>query len=142
MILRVEVVRQRLDHLRTVLRRLQESTAVSRTEFLESYRDQWVAERGLQLASQAVFDVGAHILTARLNVNPTDYEDVIRRLGEHGVISEALRDRLKGLGGFRNILVHGYLDLDAGRIYDFAASEVDAMIQFADEVERFIASPE
>lgn len=142
MILRAGVVRQRLDHLRTVLRRLREAIAVSREEFLESYRDQWVAERGLQLASQAVFDVGAHILTARLNVHPADYEDVIRRLGEHGVISHALRERLKGLGGFRNILVHGYLDLDPGRIYDFAATEVATLIQFADEVERYIASVE
>jgi uncharacterized protein YutE (UPF0331/DUF86 family) len=29
---------------------------------------------------------------------------------------EAIRERLKGLGGFRNILVHGYLGIDPERV--------------------------
>ena len=27
-----------------------------------------------------------------------------------------MRERLRGLGGFRNVLVHGYLTLDAERV--------------------------
>jgi Uncharacterized conserved protein len=140
MILRVEVIRQRVDHLRSVLRRLKEAADITRAEFIDSYRDQWIAERGLQLASQAVFDIGAHILSAHLNVHPTDYEDVIRLLGDHHIISDDLRDRLKGLGGFRNILVHGYLEIEPARIYDFARGEVETLLRFADEVERFLAA--
>lgn len=35
----------------------------------------------------------------------------------HGVLSQELGGRLRGLGGFRNILVHGYLGIDAEKVY-------------------------
>ena len=37
-----------------------------------------------------------------------------------GVLPTDLRDRLRGLGGFRNILVHGYLSLAPARVRRFA----------------------
>jgi uncharacterized protein YutE (UPF0331/DUF86 family) len=45
-------------------------------------------------------------------VSAQDYEDILRQLGAGRVISSSLREELAGLGGFRNILVHGYLRLD------------------------------
>jgi hypothetical protein len=59
---------------------------------------------------------GNHILTAHFGVSPQDYEDIITQLGIHGVIDPELQGRLKGLGGFRNVLVHGYLGIDPTRI--------------------------
>src|SRR5437879_899614 len=43
---------------------------------------------------------------------PKDYEDITRLLSDRRVISSELAVRLKGLGGFRNILVHDDLDVD------------------------------
>ncbi|MBI4332925.1 MAG: DUF86 domain-containing protein [Chloroflexi bacterium] len=39
---------------------------------------------------------------------PKTYEDSLRLLREKQVISERLYRKLKGLGGFRNVLVHEY----------------------------------
>lgn len=47
-----------------------------------------------------------------------DYEDVIRQLGTQGVLGEEQAQHLRGLGGFRNLLVHGYLRLDAERVLE------------------------
>jgi predicted nucleotidyltransferase len=44
--------------------------------------------------------------------------DVITQLAAHSVIDEQLRARLKGLGGFPNVLVHGHLELDPDRVAD------------------------
>jgi uncharacterized protein YutE (UPF0331/DUF86 family) len=41
----------------------------------------------------------------------------VTRLGARGVLSPDLAARLRGLGGFRNILVHGYLTLDPARVH-------------------------
>lgn len=139
MILRTELLRQRLDHLRSITRRLGEIREVDRDEFLASYQRQWVAERGLQLAAQAVFDIGTHILSGHFNVHPSDYEDVIRLLAERQVISGDLEERLRGLGGFRNILVHGYLEIDAGRVHQFLLNESGVFRDFAAEIERWLA---
>jgi uncharacterized protein YutE (UPF0331/DUF86 family) len=138
MILRPEVVRERLKHLHRVLRNLEEIRSIPRQEFVASYRHYWLAERGLQLAAEAVFDIGNHILAGRFNVHATDYEDVTRRLGEHSVISEKLQARLRGLGGFRNLLVHAYLEIDEERIHEFLQDELRAFGDFAHEVEAFL----
>jgi len=139
MILRREVVRERLDHLRTVIRHLDELRASDRDRFLASYQLQWTAERGLQLAAQSVFDIGTHVLSGHLNVHPADYEDVIRLLAAHRVISPELEQRLRGLGGFRNILVHGYLEIDESRVYDFLQRESAVFGDFAAAIESWMA---
>ncbi|MEE8219894.1 MAG: DUF86 domain-containing protein [bacterium] len=138
MILRPEVVRERLKQLHRVLRNLEEIRSIPRKEFLSSYRHYWLAERGLQLAAEAVFDIGNHLLAGHFNVHPTDHEDVTRRLAEHGVISENLQRRMQGLGGFRNILVHAYLEIDEARIHDFLQNELRTFGDFAHELEDFL----
>jgi uncharacterized protein YutE (UPF0331/DUF86 family) len=47
------------------------------------------------------------------------------------VIEAPLREELKGLGGFRNILVHGYLELDAARVADTLAAAPGRFSRFA-----------
>lgn len=139
MILRRDVVAERLDHLRAVTRRLDESRAADRERFLASYQLQWIAERGLQLAAQAILDIGTHILSGHFNVHPADHEDVIRLLAVHGVVSTELERRLRGLGGFRNILVHGYLEIDSGRVYGFLQEESRVFRDFADAIEAWMS---
>lgn len=138
MTLRPEVIRERLQHLRQAVRNLRELEDIPREEFVASFRHYWLAERGLQLAAEALLDSGNHLLVAHFNVNPADYEDVITQLGEQGVLSPALRDRLRGLGGFRNVLVHGYLAIDRGRVYDALHHELQDLIVYADELEAFL----
>ncbi|MEK6371952.1 MAG: DUF86 domain-containing protein [Acidobacteriota bacterium] len=140
MILRREVIGDRIDHLRSVTRRLDEIRTANRDEFLASYQLQWIAERGLQLAAQAVFDIGTHILSGHFDVHPADYEDVIRLLGVHGVVAPEVERRLRGLGGFRNILVHGYLEIDEDRVYGFLQDESRVFRDYADAIEVWVTS--
>lgn len=118
MVLREEAVRERLLRLEEVISQLEELAALGPATIRTNVRDAWAVERGLQLGAEIVFDVGNHILSAHFGVAARDYEDIIAQLGAHRVIDAGLRNRLKGLGGFRNVLVHGYLRLDADRILD------------------------
>jgi uncharacterized protein YutE (UPF0331/DUF86 family) len=47
----------------------------------------------------------------------TEYEGIVKGLGARGVVSDALGRRLHGLGGFRNVLVHGYLGIAPEKVY-------------------------
>jgi uncharacterized protein YutE (UPF0331/DUF86 family) len=73
-------------------------------------------------------------------VSAKDYEDIIARLGEHGVIDAALRGRLKGLGDFRNILVHGYLRVDPERVVEYLERAPADFTDFALAVRRWLES--
>jgi uncharacterized protein YutE (UPF0331/DUF86 family) len=117
-VLRPEAIRERLLHLEEVVSRLEELQRADPGGPPAGFRDTWAIERGLQLAAETVFDIGNHILSAHFGVSAQDYEDILARLGEVGVIDFHLRERLKGLGGFRNILVHGYLGIDPDRVRD------------------------
>jgi uncharacterized protein YutE (UPF0331/DUF86 family) len=112
-VLRVEAVRERLLKLEEIISTLD---AIGRSTTAGDPRDAGARERGLQLAAEVVLDIGNHILSAHFGVAAQDYEDIIAQLGARGVIAEQLRVRLKGLGGLRNILVHGYLRLDPARV--------------------------
>jgi uncharacterized protein YutE (UPF0331/DUF86 family) len=45
---------------------------------------------------------------------------------------------MRGLGGFRNVLVHAYLEIDEERVYDSLHDEAGAFDQFAHEIESFL----
>jgi uncharacterized protein YutE (UPF0331/DUF86 family) len=104
--------------LEEITSRLEELRSFSRAELEASYRDAWTVERGLQLGAETILDIGNHILSAHYGVAAEDHEAVIALLARHGVIDPALQQRLAGLGGFRNILVHGYLRLDLEIVSD------------------------
>jgi uncharacterized protein YutE (UPF0331/DUF86 family) len=53
---------------------------------------------------------------------------------ECGVISPELYDQLKGYGGLRNILVHGYLRVDASQVYEHAQKAPDVLAMFSQEI--------
>lgn len=139
MVLRPEAIRERLLRLEEVVSRLEELGRLEPHALRTNFRDAWAAERGLQLAAEIVFDVDNHILSAHFGVSAQDYEDIITQLGASGVLDEATRDRLKGLGGFRNILVHGYLRVEPERVAEFLRTGPARFSEFSRAVRDWLA---
>ena len=76
------------------------------------------AERFLQVAVDVLNDLGAH-LVARSGGEPAgSYRDVPRRLLEAGVLDDAQADVWRRVIGFRNVVVHEYLEVDRALVYD------------------------
>jgi uncharacterized protein YutE (UPF0331/DUF86 family) len=118
MVLRVETIRAKLFHLEQVVAELANLAKRPRERFAESLEERWAVERGLQLGAELVFDIGQHILSARFGIIPKDYEAITPHLAERGVLPQELAARLRGLGGFRNLLVHEYALLDSARVLE------------------------
>ena len=140
MVLRPESVRQRLLKLEETVSGLEQVIASRRTVRETELLDAWAAERGLQVAAETILDVGNHVLTAHFGVTPQDYEDIITQLGTCRVIDPELQGRLKGLGGFRNVLVHGYLRIDPTRVEAALQRAPADFRDFARSLRRWLAS--
>lgn len=140
MVLRPDALRERLQKLEEIISRLQQMSRLDRTMLRANFRDAWTAERGLQLGAETIFDIGNHILSAHFAVTPKDYEDIITQLAAQGVIDESLRNRLKGLGGFRNVLVHDYLRIDPDRVAEYLAKAPAEFSDFARAVRAWLAN--
>ena len=140
MVLRPEAVRQRLLRLEEVVSRLDELKDLDVEALRGSVRDAWAAERGLQLAAEIVFDVGNHILSGHFGVGAKDYEDILALLGAQGVIEPPLLERLTGLGGLRDLLVHDYLRPDPARVAEALARAPGEFTAFATAVRHWLVS--
>jgi uncharacterized protein YutE (UPF0331/DUF86 family) len=132
-----DVVRRKLLEIEETLGHLRSWSPVT-VEALESDRRlRWAVERGLQVAAEALFDVGAHVLAAEFRETADEYRDIPRRLAARQVLSPATAQSLDGLAGFRNVLVHDYADVDLERVVAGLArlGDFDA---FVADVERWL----
>lgn len=81
-------------------------------EFLSNPEIYGSAERFLQLAIETTTDIGNHIISALGLGEVNWYSDIAALIEEKGYISVDLRERWIKMIGFRNILVHDYLEVD------------------------------
>jgi len=115
---RHEVIRKRLnkiDEYLAVLRRLQR---YGRDEFLSDPERYGSAERFLHLAIEALLDMGNHVIADEGMGVVEWYSDVPKIFLEKGMISSELSEKWIRMIGFRNTLVHGYMDVDRAIVYE------------------------
>jgi len=118
MTVRPDTIRERLTLVRTSLAVLRTSAQLPRERFLAERTEQWAAAYGLQTTVQALLDAGAHVLSGRFKEAPKEYGDIVPRLVAHGVLDDALGQRLVGIAGFRNVLVHEYAAVDFALLHE------------------------
>jgi uncharacterized protein YutE (UPF0331/DUF86 family) len=97
----------------------------------------WAIERGLQLCAQNALDIATHV-TASAGRDAPDYASAVDRLGELGVLPDTFARRFRGIAGFRNVLVHGYLGVDPERVHELLNSGLDDFLAFAQHVESYL----
>jgi uncharacterized protein YutE (UPF0331/DUF86 family) len=115
---RPEVIRKRLNKLDQYLAVLRNLQRYERDEFLSNPERYGSAERFLHLAIEALLDMGNHVI-ADESLGVVDwYSDVPKIFLEKGMISPELCEKWVRMIGFRNTLVHGYIDIDRDIVYD------------------------
>lgn len=138
MVLKIEVIKERLQHMKKALDELKSMKKIPERDFLNDISLQWSAERGLQIVCEAVFDIGNHILVGHFDLAPTDYQSIINLLGKNDVISADLYKNFSGLGGFRNILVHDYAEIDSKEILNKLQNRLVDFERFIREIVDWI----
>jgi len=81
-------------------------------------------EHTLQLAIQAMLDIASHIVSDKRLGEPRPNRDLFDLLARNGWIGADRRDALRRMAGFRNILVHGYAEVDPGIVQDVAENRL------------------
>lgn len=113
------------EHLRRLFELLNEAEAIRQVPAAARQTLHLLAvEHALQIAIQSILDMGQHVLAARAARVP-DYKQVVPALANIGVFPAELATRLAGMSGFRNILVHLYLDVDETRVWEIVDERLD-----------------
>ena len=122
---RVEVIRKRLNKLDEYLGILRDLQRYSFDEFIARPEVYGSVERFLQLAIEAVTDIGNHVI-ADLSLGVVNwYRDVPAILADKGHITPELREQWIRMIGFRNTLVHDYVEIDRQIVYDALQNGLD-----------------
>lgn len=96
------------------------------------------AERYLQLAIQAVLDISHHIVADRNLPLPADSKSLFDLLARRKVVSKKLSVKLAAMSGFRNVLVHEYLEIDRHRVYRALTTDLRDFESFIRAVTRLL----
>lgn len=130
---------KRLAFIETCLRELRTE---ARPEALrDSVRERRFVEHTLQLAIQAALDVGSHIVSDQRLGEPATYREIFDRLAEHGWIPSRLQAPLGAMTGFRNVLVHGYTEVDLEVVRDVLEHHLGDLEAFVAAVRARLGLP-
>lgn len=138
MVFRADAVQARLLRLEEVVSELRELARLDSATLRTGLRNMWAVERGLQLGAEILFDIGNHILTSQYGSNSEGYQDIIEQLARQGILDPELHQRLRGLAGFRNILVHDYLRLDPDRVEEALGRAPQDFDDFARSIRQWL----
>ncbi len=135
------VIRRHLLALDEAVQVLRSHQGRSLEELISDPEERWIAEHGLQLCAQNALDVATH-LAASTGRDVPDYAGAIDRLAEMGILPHDFATRFRGVAGFRNVLVHGYLDVDIARLHSLLNSHLDDFSVFARHIRLYLGLPD
>ena len=131
------VVRRHLLAIDAAVKRLRRHAGRPLATLAADADTQWIVERGLQLCAQNAVEIATH-LAASAGRDTPDYASAIDALGELGALPTEFARRFRGVAGFRNVLVHGYLRVELDRVHELLNSGLDGFVEFAGYIERFL----
>lgn len=126
-----EIFSRRLVALRGYLEKLRAFQGATEAEFIGSPAMHDLAERYLHLAVECVLDLGNHFVADAGLPTPDTNQDTFTRLEQAGAIPADLAGRLRSWAGFRNILVHQYLEIDHAIAWNAIQNELGDLEAFA-----------
>jgi uncharacterized protein YutE (UPF0331/DUF86 family) len=122
---KIAAVRDAVGRIRSVLPSDADAFAADRTT-------REIVVLNLFVALQECVSLATHWLADEGLAVPQSYGEVLRTLGERGVVPRDLANRLAAASGFRNLVAHRYGTLDWTRVYAIASNELDDLLTFCD----------
>jgi uncharacterized protein YutE (UPF0331/DUF86 family) len=134
-----ELVAKKLAFIETCVAELQR---LADPEIIDTdIREERFVEHTLQMAIQAAQDVASHIVSDERMGEPRTNRELFDLLARNGWLDESEAALLGNMVGFRNILVHGYGDVDLSIVRDVLENHLDELLQFAGVVRARLPEP-
>ena len=111
-----DLIAKKLAFIETCLRDLRQQARPDRLS--TDVRELRFVEHTLQIAIQAALDVASHIVSDNRLGEPRTNRELFDLLGRHGWLAPSLAGVLRDMGGFRDVLVHGYAEVDVSVVRD------------------------
>jgi len=133
-----EMVLDRISIIKGSYKRLKELAALPQEKFNQDEDCYAIAEHHLRRALEAILDIGRHICVKDNLGQPTDYTEIIEILGKKDILNKDFSEKIKGIAGYRNRLVHMYNQVSYKELYDILNSRIDDFKQFNSQIINYM----
>ena len=135
----VEVVRRKLATIVEDLRALEPVRMMSKENYIEEFYKRKATERLLQELIEAAIDINVHLILEAGHAAPDDYYESFVKIGELGIISSDLAERVAPSAGLRNRLVHEYDMLDHEIVLKSVATAEELFSIYVKEINEYLS---
>ncbi|MBU1166925.1 DUF86 domain-containing protein [Patescibacteria group bacterium] len=128
-----------LNHLRQFTKKQKEyQKKVSQKTFLTDEMAQDALLKSLERVLESVITISNMIIAEEDFKKPETKQNAFEILASEKVITKILSKKLEGVAGFRNILIHDYIDLNLKLAYRNAVKSMPVFDEFSKQIARHI----
>lgn len=135
----VALIRRHLLAMDRTLQVLERHRGRSIEELSSNREELWIVERGLQLCAQNALDIATHLSVSAGHDVP-DYGTAMDRLAELAILPRDFAATFRAIAGFRNVLVHAYLEVDLSIVHRLLNERLGDFSEFSRHVEAYLVS--
>lgn len=133
------VIEAHLQNMEEALANLARYRSLSLEDLRKDLSLIWITEKGLEILIQNLLDIGAHILASEIKNDWDDYGEIILKLGHHGIIPMDFSERIHGMAGLRNILIHEYLKVDVPTLHEYLKKRLVDFTDFMSYIQEYLS---
>ena len=134
----VELVNERLKYIEDMLSRLKRFRDIPREQFIVDMDAKELSAYELQHCVEAMADISNHLVAAMRLEKPAERREAPIVLSKHGILPRPLAEHLAEAVSMRNWIVHGYINLDPGKLYKATHDDLIHLEEFSDLVSEFL----
>ena len=128
-----------LSHLKEFVKKLEQYTEmVDKKRFLTDQMSQDAVIKTLEQISEAIINISTMVIADLGFRKPESNEDLFVVLTEEKIYPREFAGKLKGLGTFRNILVHDYIEINLDLVYNNAIQGLPIFKKFTQYIAKLI----
>jgi len=136
--MRKRIIRTKMKEIEESIRLVEEHLPESFEEFSNLGLVKDGIYKRVEFAIENVFDICA-IINADLNLGiPSSDENILENLMKNNILSMKMKEKLKMMKGFRNILVHRYGKIDDKLAFRILKENLGDFYEFMKEIEEFL----
>ena len=125
-----ELVLRKVAALEQYLAELDEFRHITLESYVAERKTQRIVERTLHLAIETCLDLAEHLIADRRLRVPASHAETFEILRDAALIPTPLAGSLVQMARFRNILVHDYARIDAGRVVSILRDDLGDLAEF------------
>lgn len=134
-----EKIIERLGDIKNAVLELEKYQKMELEDFLRSGDNYNLAAHHLRIAIEAILVIGTHILSRMpQNGKKKDYTQVILSLADYNVLPDNFSQKIKGMAGYRNRLVHLYWKIEPRELLSVIKENLNDFKEFIGYIEKFL----